>query len=205
MLAALDLAFVVSYRRAVARFVRDTAWTSPSRVPPFDAAVVFFGALQAPGQLDDATQRRVADAADLFRHRRVRQVIAVGGARASGRPTGAEIMVRSLATLGVSADSVRYDSVSYDSFSNWAEAERIARLEHLHALVLVSSASHLMRLARVIRGSDLRVAYYVGEDDALRASTSWWTVHRESLAYVALWLLPSTSYAGLIRRLRHAA
>ena len=212
MLAAVsfaDLALVFGYYQLIVqRFVAHNVWIDVSQIPEqlqYDAGVVFFGALEPDGLLDGDTRRRVQNAAELYAHSRIREVIAVGGARRDLSSPGAEAMAAFLRSGGVAPEHVTRDSLSYDSVTNWEQALAIARRRDLDSLLLISAPTHLLRLAHLVVGSGVTVGYYGGRTDgADRPSCPrrWRTAHREALAFVALWVLPRSWYVSILKRVR---
>jgi len=204
VLVLADGVFVAVYYAAVRHFVARHAWSDVSEmgVSHYDAGVVFFGSMDGQG-LDCDTRRRVEDAVVLYQHHRIREIIAVGGARRDGRP-GSEKIAELLKLRGVPAADVRHDSVSYDSFSNWTQALEIARQRGMDSLVLISSPTHLMRLEGIAAGSEVVVAFYASLRNGCPRELMhrWRTAHRESLALLASWILPRAAYAAILKRLR---
>jgi len=201
-LAALDVALVEGwYRPRLRRFADRAGWADTTRPAVHDAAVVFFGALDGD-RLDADTRHRVEAAAALYRRGRVREVIAVGGARPGRAPVGARVMARELVALGVPAGVVSHDSGSFDSLSNWEQAQRIADARGLDSLVLVSAPTHLMRLAAVVAGTSRVVAFHPGPLGPGGARAAWGVAHRETLALAALSVLPRGWYVSILRRAR---
>ncbi len=173
--------------------------------PSGDAAVVFFGDYDfQERELGAETIKRLRHAAFLVNSGAVDEVLCVGGSGfiVNFGDYGSVMMKRWLtARLGVEPARVMVDTLSYDSVTNYHEALSVARRSGWRRIVLVSSASHLYRLARFETPEGIGIALAPHSKDCIESYADFhrmrgW-IHHEFLALAALAVLPPRVY-GLI-------
>lgn len=168
--------------------------------------VVFFADFGTEGLLGAESKDRVAQAARLFRDGRITHLICVGGRRENPERFGALRMANALVTQGVPREAVTTERSSFDTRSNWEAASRILQDRGWSETLLISSALHLYRIEHIADGplewtsAPTRTAL---AELKRRPLGTWLHVHREWLAWVAMWMLPDDRHRDLIRGWRN--
>ncbi|MBN1290655.1 MAG: YdcF family protein [Candidatus Latescibacteria bacterium] len=193
----IDYTLCVIYCNHVNSFFRQ------SEIPKSDAAVVFFGDFDGDGRLGEETVRRLRHTQDLYNLKTVNHIICVGGNRLAQKKgiSGSGLMKKYLIVNGVPEKNIFVDAVSYDSFTNWAEARKIIEHHNWNSVILVSSALHLYRLAGMITGNGINVAYSPYSSECISSITDFFSkrswIHHEWLAVGANKILLETWYSTL--------
>jgi uncharacterized SAM-binding protein YcdF (DUF218 family) len=124
-----------------------------------DAAVIFFGGFEKKDRLNNETRRRLNNGIQLFRSRKAKNILCVGGARTLRQIFGAELMKKKLVESAVPDDYIYIEKVSNDTNSNIREAFGIITKNNWKKVVMVSSLVHLYRIRKII--SKLKPDFFV--------------------------------------------
>jgi len=172
-----------------------------------DAGIVFFSGFGPQHGLNDKAFARVEHGADLYRQGQVRHLVCVGGHRLDPERYGAELMADALVSLGVPAEAIRSEKESFDTVSNWEQGRVILDREGWTRPVLISHPLHLARAYYIASPQPypiyLSPVYSVWDLLTDKPIGTWVRVHREWVAWLSLWLLPSDMQQRLVERWRN--
>ncbi|RMG39141.1 MAG: YdcF family protein [Candidatus Dadabacteria bacterium] len=195
LLVVTDLLAVFGYTCLV---IADIQKHRPSY--PVDAAFVFFNGFGSSNGLSEFTNRNIEHAAMLFRGKKIRNIVCLGGARPQRRLYGAELMKQVLINNGIPAEKVFSERESYDSLTNFSAGIEIAGKNQWRTIVLISQYLHLYRLAYIAERSDF--TFYMDpptmrwiEMGPLKVVLA---VHHEWLGWAAAMLLPEKLYLSIL-------
>jgi hypothetical protein len=167
--------------------------------------ILFFADFGSDEGLGPKSRDRVEYASELYRSGRVEALLAVGGRRRDPDRFGSRRMADALETLGLQPGALLVEQESFDTRTNWREADAILRDRVLRDVLLISSALHLYRI-KAIAPPGYRMTCAptrpVGEALLRRPIETWFVVHREWIAWLAMWILPDDAHRTLIRRWR---
>ena len=167
-----------------------------------DAGMVFFSGFGSCHGLNDKAFARVKHGADLYNQGQVRHLVCVGGHRHDPERYGAELMADALVSLGVPADKIYSEKESFDTVGNWIQGLAILDREGWTRPVLVSHPLHLARAYSIASPQPwpvyLSPVYSVWGLLADKPIGTWVRVHREWVAWLSLWLLPSDTQQELV-------
>lgn len=108
--------------------------------------------------LDDATLQRCAKAVALYRKGPRRPLIITGGLSAGEQgPPVARIMEQALREMGIPAEDLIVEDQSANTVGNAQATGDLLRQRRWRRIVLVTSASHLVRAVRLFRNQGLEV------------------------------------------------
>ncbi len=123
-----------------------------------DAGVVFY--------VSD-TKRMLYHAIRLYRTRKIKHIICVGGSRVNKEFSGSQEMRSYLIKHGINADNVLHDTLSYDTRTNWYEALKIIDRHHFNKIVIISSPLHVYRISRIVDRDNVYYSSYTHEEQTI--------------------------------------
>jgi hypothetical protein len=180
----------------------------PARDTSADAAIVLFSGFEGEVGVDRETQRRLAATVALYRDKRVRYVLCIGGARPRMQIWGAKRMKQVLLSAGIPSDVILLDLQSNDTISNIEQALRILKERNLGGALVVSSPIQLSRIRPIVVKNrfpgriDLAPYDYLTCTPEVTRLEIWLQIHHEWLARAADAVLPPALYRTLIGLLR---
>lgn len=151
-----DALVVYVYYRHVQHFLE----AQPSSFSA-DAGIVFFGDYDESGKsLGPDSRRRAMKAASLFRMKRIRNIVCVGGYDVSiwrGRPHPMEEFLNS---EGIPRKAIHHDSLSFNTNTNWQEACKIIRAMNYDTVIAISAPLHIFRISTMIDSGNVIYTSY---------------------------------------------
>lgn len=171
-----DVFIVYSYYQVVQHFVEE----QPRDVSA-DAGIIFFGDYNSNGtQLGPDSRRRALEAIDLYKKRKIRSVVCVGGydiRRWKGKP---HLMKQFLIENGVPKNDIINDSLSFNTITNWQEACKIINSREFKKVVAISAPLHVYRIHKMVDADS--VLYHAYQYSPSSMGEYWQVfkdVHRE--------------------------
>ncbi|MEZ5084392.1 MAG: YdcF family protein [Bacteroidales bacterium] len=167
----VDIGLVYLYQRHVNNFLAEQSLKDTA-----DAAIVFFGDYTKKGKLGPDSKNRANTAFELFRQKKVKDIVCVGGyyyRQWQGKP---HEMKNYLVGLGVPDRCIVYDSLSFNTITNWKEAQKIIEYKQYNKIVAISAPLHIYRISCRIDAENVFYATYTYKLDSM---TDYWAYYKD--------------------------
>jgi len=168
----LDVAAVYFYYHQVLSFVRGQQENMRG-----DAAVIFFGDYDEDGRiLGQDSRNRANKAMTLYREKKIRKIICVGGYDYrywKGKP---HLMKNYLVENHILPNDIFYDSSSYNTITNLLEAQKIISRFNFDTVINISSPLHIYRISGMI---DIPNTYYATYSYNLKNLQEYWALYKD--------------------------
>ena len=158
-------------------------------------AVVFFGAMDDNGNLEELQIDRLDKAVEIFRSGTVNSIICVGGNRKNKSLFGSAVSKKYLISKGIPEKLILVDSLSYDTKSNLQSMYRITIRYNIQKIVLVSDLIHLKRITDWINFDNFCVASSKNELNIFQIVRY---SNQSFISYFLDWMLGEDNYNKLI-------
>ena len=190
-----DIAGVVRYYYFIENF-----FTNKIDEQTSDAALVFFGDFDFDEmQFGNDSKQRLEHTIQLYRTKKVKNIICVGGYRKSENFIGSAHMRKYLINSGINPTHIFNDSTSFDTNSNLIEAEKIIVSKQFNEITLISSPLHVYRISQLTNMKGIHFNPYKYNNQTIGDYYNLFiSIHHEWIAYLLPAILSKENYAKLI-------